>query len=131
MSADCRNGFAVPAHEHPRDCILLCGLRCGADVVGDTHRRPRWQSMLLFGRVSNLPTVWSNCPGGVVARGGTGGGLPGARRWGHRLYAGGMFLNDAFDEEFDRANAGSARPRGRSRRPQVWRWGWIGGLPAW
>lgn len=57
---------------------------------------------LLLGRVSNLPTVWSNClaacwlggwnsPGAVLALC-LGGSL---------LYVGGMFLNDACDVTFD------------------------------
>lgn len=63
------------------------------------------RALLLLGRVSNLPTVWSNCLAGWLIAGG--GGWPpfvqlcaGASL----LYAGGMFLNDACDERFDRAH---------------------------
>src|SRR5262245_15410445 len=65
--------------------------------------RPRWLVYLLLGRVSALPTVWTNCIAGVTL--------------GHAafdsdltwlpialslMYAAGMFLNDAFDQDFDR-----------------------------
>lgn len=68
------------------------------------------RTWLVLGRVSNLPTVWSNCLAGWL--------LGGAGEWGQffwlgtgatLLYLGGMFLNDAFDEQFDR--------RYRSERP--------------
>lgn len=57
---------------------------------------------LRLARVSNLPTVWTNVAAGVALAGG---------QWDARLplllvalslfYIGGMFLNDAFDREFD------------------------------
>jgi 4-hydroxybenzoate polyprenyltransferase len=60
------------------------------------------RTLLVLGRASNLPTVWSNCLAGWWLGGG---GhvyklfalLAGATL----LYFGGMFLNDAFDENFD------------------------------
>lgn len=66
--------------------------------------RSQWRSWLVLGRVSNLPTIWSNCLAawllgdaamvwsrfGLLCLGAT------------LLYVSGMFLNDAFDEEFDR-----------------------------
>jgi 4-hydroxybenzoate polyprenyltransferase len=58
---------------------------------------------LRLGRVSNLPTVWSNVLAGVVLAG----GAPEPRRflvlWTALscFYVGGMFLNDAFDREHD------------------------------
>jgi len=64
---------------------------------------PRWQLYLRLGRVSNLPTVWSNVLAGYVLGGA-------AVRAGSVLalgiaissfYVGGMFLNDAFDREID------------------------------
>ncbi|HEY0550448.1 MAG TPA: UbiA family prenyltransferase, partial [Verrucomicrobiae bacterium] len=62
----------------------------------------KFRALLLLGRVSNLPTVWSNCLAGWLLGGG--GEWPqfavlcgGATL----LYVGGMFLNDAFDAEFD------------------------------
>jgi hypothetical protein len=58
---------------------------------------------LRLGRVSNLPTVWSNVLAGTV--------LAGAQPWTWAtllvavaislLYVGGMYLNDAFDREVD------------------------------
>lgn len=61
-----------------------------------------WRTALKLGRVSNLPTVWSN----VIAAAVLAGGMPvrmvafvaGAMSL---LYVGGMFLNDAFDAERD------------------------------
>src|SRR5918998_6537410 len=56
-----------------------------------------------LGRVSNLPTVWTN----VVAATALAGGDPLSGRSGSVLlamtlfYVGGMFLNDAFDREVD------------------------------
>jgi len=68
-------------------------------------RAPSLRTLLVLGRVSNLPTVWSNCLAGWWLGGG----------WNYPrlpflfvgvtlLYIGGMFLNDAFDVEFDRQN---------------------------
>jgi len=63
----------------------------------------RLRVLLILGRVSNLPTVWSNCLAAWL--------IGGAGQWrrfvelgvaGTLLYTGGMFLNDAFDENFDR-----------------------------
>ncbi len=60
------------------------------------------RTFLILGRVSNLPTVWSNC----LAAWWLGGGgewlnffllLAGATL----MYTGGMFLNDAFDAPYD------------------------------
>lgn len=58
---------------------------------------------LQLGRVSNLPTVWSNVLAGALLAGGS---LADARLPLLMLalsffYVGGMFLNDAFDREFD------------------------------
>ena len=63
-----------------------------------------WRTALKLGRVSNLPTVWSN----VVAGTALAGGAP----WRavavlavamSALYVGGMYLNDAFDRSIDAA----------------------------
>jgi 4-hydroxybenzoate polyprenyltransferase len=59
---------------------------------------------LRLGRVSNLPTVWTNVLAGVVLSGGTT-TRPRMAALGIALslfYVGGMYLNDAFDREFDR-----------------------------
>ncbi|MDB6041155.1 MAG: UbiA prenyltransferase [Verrucomicrobiales bacterium] len=61
------------------------------------------RNFLILGRVSNLPTVWSNCLAGALLGGGAG-WVP--LVWlivaSTLLYVGGMFLNDAFDLDFDR-----------------------------
>ena len=58
--------------------------------------------LVILGRVSNLPTVWSNCLAAWL--------LAGGGPWlrfavlclgATLLYTGGVFLNDAFDKEFD------------------------------
>jgi hypothetical protein len=59
---------------------------------------------LRLGRVSNLPTVWTNCLAAVILAG----VAPDPFRVAvialsiSLLYVSGMFLNDAFDQEFDR-----------------------------
>jgi len=68
-----------------------------------TRAGPSFRTLLVLGRTSNLPTVWSNCLAGWLIAGGG--------RWerlvllclgASSLYLGGMFLNDAFDIDFDR-----------------------------
>ena len=66
--------------------------------------RPRWLVYLRLGRISNLPTVWTNCLAGMILAGGTVNvavlaPLLAALSF---FYTGGMFLNDAFDQQFDR-----------------------------
>jgi len=85
--------------------------------TGATHlprlksRRPRWRSYLLLSRVSNLPTIWTNVLAGM-------GASSASLEWSTYVrvavavslfYSGGMLLNDAFDEPFDR--------RARPERP--------------
>ena len=64
-------------------------------------------TLLVLGRVSNLPTVWSNCLAAWLL---TSGLRPGTTAWPtllllvagcSALYLGGMYLNDAFDVAFD------------------------------
>ena len=78
----------------------------GAGATGPMNK----QTFLKLGRVSNLPTVWSNAIAGAV--------LAGVAPLGEILivglvlslfYTGGMWLNDAFDAEID--------ARERSNRP--------------
>ena len=76
---------------------------------------------LRLGRVSNLPTVWTNALLGAVLSGRpdfAGVALAGIALT--LLYTGGMWLNDAFDAEIDAAER-SARPipRGEIRRGAV------------
>lgn len=64
---------------------------------------PRWKVALRLGRVSNLPTVWTNVAAGVLLAGAS----PHPAVIGllalsmSLFYTGGMFLNDAFDREID------------------------------
>lgn len=85
----------------------------------------KFRTLLILGRVSNLPTIWSNCLAGWWL----GGGGP----WWQLvclslavslLYIGGMFLNDAFDANFDRQNR-RARPipSGAITEKETWQWG--------
>ena len=67
----------------------------------------RIRTLLVLGRVSNLPTVWSNCLAAWLLASAL---RPDAPAWPllallfagcSALYLGGMFLNDAFDVAFD------------------------------
>lgn len=63
-----------------------------------------WSTALKLGRVSNLPTVWTNVLAGIVLSGATV-TAPSVALLLLSLslfYLAGMFLNDAFDSEFDR-----------------------------
>src|SRR5579863_9878663 len=83
------------------------------------------RTCLVLGRVSNLPTVWSNC----LAAWWLGGGgnlrklfplLLGATL----LYLGGMFLNDAMDANFDSQHRRDRPiPSGIITAKSVWRMG--------
>ena len=85
----------------------------------------KFRALLVLGRVSNLPTVWSNCLAGWL--------LGGGGEWNRfavlcggatLLYVGGMYLNDAFDAEFD-AEYRRERPipSGAISRSAVWKLG--------
>lgn len=81
---------------------------------------------LELGRVSNLPTVWTNMLAGIVLGGG--GGTPGLIALVilalTLFYTGGMFLNDAFDREIDaRERPGRPIPSGRASAVSVFSWG--------
>jgi 4-hydroxybenzoate polyprenyltransferase len=91
----------------------------------------RLRTLLVLGRVSNVPTVWSNCLAGWLLGGGgdwarfallcTGATL---------LYIGGMYLNDAFDAHFDAQHRRERPiPSGTISAKTVWRIG-IGLLSA-
>ena len=63
---------------------------------------PTLRTLLILGRTSNLPTVWSNCLAGWwLGGGGNTGNLFRLLLGGTLLYLGGMYLNDAFDADFD------------------------------
>jgi 4-hydroxybenzoate polyprenyltransferase len=88
------------------------------------------RALFVLGRVSNVPTVWSNCLCGWWL---TGGG-----EWGRFgllcfaascLYVGGMYLNDAFDAQFDQQHRPERPiPSGAIGAEAVWVWGfgWLG-----
>ena len=88
------------------------------------------RTLLILGRVSNLPTVWSNCFAGWF--------LAGGGEWNRFgllscaatcLYIGGMYLNDAFDAQFDQQHRPERPiPSGAIRVEVVWAWGftWLG-----
>jgi 4-hydroxybenzoate polyprenyltransferase len=88
----------------------------------DSVRKLR--ALLILGRVSNLPTVWSNCLAGWwLGGGGNFGKLPLLLFGSSALFTGGMFLNDAFDAEFDRQRRPSRPiPSGAISQAAVWRW---------
>ena len=95
-----------------------------------TEPTPYWQTLLILGRVSNLPTVWSNCLAGwLLGGGGTVWILAVICLGATCLYVGGMFLNDAFDVEFDREYRRERPiPSEQITLEEVWRWGfaWLG-----
>ncbi|MBN8245849.1 MAG: UbiA family prenyltransferase, partial [Verrucomicrobia bacterium] len=89
---------------------------------------PSLRTLLILGRVSNLPTVWSNCLAGWWLGGG--GGSPWALvrlcLGASLMYVAGMYLNDAFDAEFDRQYRRTRPiPSGAIAESLVWRLGWI------
>lgn len=86
---------------------------------------PSFRTLLVLGRVSNLPTVWSNCLAGWwLGGGGNLAQLPFLFLGVSLLYVGGMFLNDAFDEQFDRQHRQERPiPSGKIAALHVWRWG--------
>lgn len=92
-----------------------------------TNPEPRLSTLLVLGRISNLPTVWSNCLAAWLLNGGGNWGVflllcSGATL----LYVGGMYLNDAFDAAFDRQYRQERPiPSGRISPRDVW---WFGGL---
>jgi len=63
----------------------------------------KWSVALALGRVSNLSTVWTNALAGVVLAGGAAGDarVPWTVLAVSLCYVAGMYLNDAFDREFD------------------------------
>lgn len=90
----------------------------------------RIKALLLLGRISNLPTVWSNCIAAWLL---SGGDFLSSTQWedflllcagGTCLYLGGMFLNDAWDVEFDREHRPNRPiPSGAINLREVWIWG--------
>ncbi len=86
------------------------------------------RTLLILGRVSNLPTLWSNCLAGWWLGGaGHHERLPLLFIGASLLYVGGMFLNDAFDAEFDQLRRPERPiPAGTISQKTVWQWGLVG-----
>lgn len=85
------------------------------------------RTLLVLGRVSNLPTVWTNAAVGWFL---SGGGWTTELAWLiagiSLLYIAGMTLNDAFDAEWDRQHAPDRPiPSGRISLKAVWLIGWL------
>ncbi len=70
-------------------------------MIAASASRPR--IYLKLGRVSNLPTIWTNTLAGAALSGGSRDGATLARLMAllSLFYVGGMLLNDAFDRDFD------------------------------
>jgi len=85
------------------------------------------RTFLILGRVSNLPTVFSNCIAGWWLGGHATARPPTLLFLGAALlYIGGMFLNDAFDTEFDRRHRTERPiPSGAIPLKTVWLIGWV------
>lgn len=87
------------------------------------------RALLILGRVSNLPTVWSNCFAGWWLAGS--GSWPGFAQLclaASCLYLGGMYLNDAFDAQFDSQHRPERPiPSGIISAATVWKlgFGWL------
>jgi len=87
----------------------------------------RLKTALKLGRVSNLPTVWTNTlAGAVIAAGAVDSVMFGIMLLAFSLfYIGGMFLNDAFDAEFDaRSRPERPIPAGEVSRASVFTYGY-------
>jgi 4-hydroxybenzoate polyprenyltransferase len=88
-----------------------------------------FRTLLVLGRASNLPTVWSNCLAGwLLAGDGPLSGLLLLCLGATCLYLGGMYLNDAFDASFDRQHRPERPiPSGAISAGEVWGFGvgWI------
>jgi len=83
------------------------------------------RTLVILGRVSNLPTIWSNCLAGWWLGGGENfAHLPWLFLGASALYLGGVFLNDAFDVDSDRQHRPERPiPSGAISLPAVWSWG--------
>ena len=90
-----------------------------------TNAMHQLRTLLILGRASNLPTVWSNCLAGWLLGGG---GQLRRLVWlcagATFLYLGGMYLNDAFDAQFDQQHRPERPiPSGAIPAGTVWRLG--------
>src|SRR5688572_10190684 len=81
-----------------------------------------------LGRVSNLPTVWTNVIAGAALGGGSlaFGGIVSSMFAISLFYVGGMYLNDAFDERIDRVERPERPiPSGVITSREVFRYGFM------
>jgi hypothetical protein len=97
------------------------------DVPAENKPGSFLRALLILGRVSNLPTVWTNCFAGWLLGGD--GDWP-ALGWlclgASLVYLGGMYLNDAFDAEWDRRfRRERPVPAGAIPLSVVWALGWL------
>src|SRR5262245_58250570 len=94
------------------------------------NRTDYLRTLLILGRISNLPTVWSNCLAGwLIGQGGDPGRFLLLNLGATFLYLAGMFLNDAFDAQYDRQHRSERPvPSGAIALSSVWQWGlsWMG-----
>jgi 4-hydroxybenzoate polyprenyltransferase len=86
---------------------------------------PPLRTLLVLGRAASLPTVWSNALAGWwLGGGGNHWKLPFLFLGTSLLFTGGMFLNDAFDEESDRQRRTERPiPSGKITASLVWKLG--------
>jgi hypothetical protein len=89
--------------------------------------RRQLRTLVILGRVSDLPTIWSNCLAGWwLGGGGNFSNLPWLFAGITALYLGGMFLNDAFDTDFDRLHRPERPiPSGAIPLALVWGYGFL------
>ncbi|MHC1767971.1 MAG: UbiA family prenyltransferase [Verrucomicrobiia bacterium] len=94
-------------------------------ALANTNWLREVRTLLVLGRVSNLPTVWSNCLAGwLLSGGGSYERFALLCAGASCLYLGGMFLNDAFDSDFDRQYRKERPiPSGAISLGKVWGWG--------
>src|SRR4051794_33630035 len=108
-----RRNRSGPPHRRPRPRIPVPA-KSSTTPSGPVPLswRRKVHAWLVLGRISNLPTVGSNCLAAwLLGGGGSWGKLAAVGAGAALLYTAGMFLNDAFDVEFDR--------RHRPERPIV------------
>ena len=90
--------------------------------------RSRPQAYLLLARFSNLPTVWSNVLAGTIVSGARfiAADYAGLCLAISAFYTAGMFLNDAFDREFDaRSRPDRPIPAGDVTAGETFAIGWV------
>lgn len=94
-------------------------------VAAAAPRNNMFRTLLVLGRVSNLPTVWSNCLAGwLLSQGGDPINFLLLCVGATCLYVGGMYLNDAFDVQFDQQHRPERPiPSGAISLAAVWLWG--------